>query len=123
MTYSEIKAEIEAAPKTYLPGLLVAVVKTLTTKKVLKPGGAARIAQNVEDEMNGEPESVDSGSPAATGSAATCQWEEASPPSICGKPAEYEDASGKKLCKRHGEYIKNRWPESVTKLMPLNEKS
>ena len=57
---------------------------------------------------------------AATGPAATCQWEEASPPSICGKPAEYEDASGKKLCKRHGEYIKNRWPESVTKLMPPN---
>jgi hypothetical protein len=57
-------------------------------------------------------------------SAATCQWETVSPPSICGKPAEYKDASGKKLCKRHGEYIKNRWPESVTKLeMPPNEKS
>ena len=72
MTYSEIKSEIEAAPMTYLPGLLVAVVKTLTTKKVLKPGGASRIAQNVEDEVNGEPESVASGSPAATGSAAPC---------------------------------------------------
>ena len=56
----------------------------------------------------------------APGSAATRQWETVSPPSICGKPAEYKDASGKKLCKRHGEYIKNRWPESVTKLMPLN---
>ncbi len=53
-------------------------------------------------------------------SAATCQWETVSPPSICGKPAEYKDASGKKLCNRHGEYIKNRWPDSVTK---LNEKS
>jgi len=62
MTYSEIKAEIKAAPMTYLPGLLVEVVKTLTTKKVLKPGGAARIAQSTEDEVNGEPERAASGS-------------------------------------------------------------
>lgn len=67
MTYSEINAEIKAAPKTWLPGLLVAVVKATLDKKVLKPGGAARIAQEVEDEATGQPEDVASGSSSATG--------------------------------------------------------
>jgi hypothetical protein len=62
MTYNEIKAEIMDAPETYLPGLLVAVVKATLDKKVLKPGGAARIAQEVEDEATGKPEDVASGS-------------------------------------------------------------
>ena len=50
------------APATYLPGLLVAVVRATLAKKVLKPGGAARIAQEVEDEATGQPEDVASGS-------------------------------------------------------------
>lgn len=50
MSYNEIKDAIKGAPKTYLPGLLVCVVMTALEKKVFKPGGAARIAQECEDE-------------------------------------------------------------------------
>lgn len=50
MSYEEIKTEIKNAPMSFLPGLLVCVVKTSLAKKVFKPGGAARIAKTVEDE-------------------------------------------------------------------------
>jgi len=52
MSYEQLKAEIKNAPVTWLPGLLVCVVKTALKNKVFKPGGAARIAKEVEDEHN-----------------------------------------------------------------------
>lgn len=52
MSYDEIKTEIKNAPRSWLPGLLVCVVKTSLEKKVFRPGGAARIAKEVEDEKN-----------------------------------------------------------------------
>lgn len=62
MSYEDIKAEIKAAPMTWLPGLLVCVVKTSLEKKVFKPGGAARIASEVESEALGQPEAHNGGS-------------------------------------------------------------
>lgn len=50
MSYEEIKTEIKNAPMSFLPGLLVCVVKTSLEKKVFRPGGAARVAQEVENE-------------------------------------------------------------------------
>lgn len=76
MSYDEIKDAIKGAPKTWLPGLLVCVVKTSLEKKVFKPGGAARVAKEVEDEALGLPEAVDGGSLKQDGSAAAekCNW-------------------------------------------------
>lgn len=76
MSYDEIKNEIKAAPKTWLPGLLVCVVKTSLEKKVFKPGGAARVAKEVEDEALGLPEDVAGGSLQQDGCAAgeKCNW-------------------------------------------------
>lgn len=76
MNYEAIKNEIKAAPKTWLPGLLVCVVKTSLEKKVFKPGGAARITQEVENEALGLPESANGGSVQQPCSAAAekCNW-------------------------------------------------
>jgi hypothetical protein len=52
MSYEQIKSEIKNAPETWLPGLLVCVIKTSLENNVFKPGGAARIAKEVEDEYN-----------------------------------------------------------------------
>jgi hypothetical protein len=52
MSYADIKTAIESAPLSFLPGLFICVVKTSLEKKVFKPGGAARIAKEVEDERN-----------------------------------------------------------------------
>lgn len=49
MSYAELKAAIEAAPKTYLPALLVAVAEVAKAKRVFQPGAMARMVQRVED--------------------------------------------------------------------------
>lgn len=50
-TYNEIKEAIANAPSSYLPGLLVWVVRSCTIRGLLRPGGAARIASATEDDV------------------------------------------------------------------------
>ena len=45
-----IGVESTGGSSVFLPGLLVCVVKTSLEKKVFRPGGAARVAQEVENE-------------------------------------------------------------------------
>ena len=70
MTYNKIKDEIRNAHAAYLPGLLIAVVRASLAKNVFKPGGAARIVKEVEDEATEQSQGVASGSSPATGSMA-----------------------------------------------------
>lgn len=48
MTYDEIKAGIQACPKTWLPALLTEIVRTAIEKQVFKPGGATNLVRRVE---------------------------------------------------------------------------
>jgi hypothetical protein len=46
--YEEIIWQLENCPITYLPAILIKLNELVYTRKVLKPGGASRIALKVE---------------------------------------------------------------------------
>ena len=48
MLYDKIVSSIETAPKTYLPALLVKIVRVAYAKNVFQPGGASRIIRKEE---------------------------------------------------------------------------
>lgn len=47
MSYEEIKAAIESAPTTWIPGLLRAAVEAAIKKSVFVPGGLVRFVTSI----------------------------------------------------------------------------
>ncbi len=45
MTYDELKAGIDAAPITYVPALLIAVVRRAVRDKVFADGGLLKVVE------------------------------------------------------------------------------
>lgn len=51
LSYEELKREIDAAPESHVPGLLIAVVRTAIKRQVFQPGGLEKVvARTIESE-------------------------------------------------------------------------
>jgi hypothetical protein len=55
MTYDELQKEIEAAPMSWLPALLIVAAQACYDKGALQPGGASKLVGRVEAERHKEP--------------------------------------------------------------------
>jgi hypothetical protein len=49
MGYEELKEEIEKAPMTWLPGLLITTLQTACRRRVFQPGGASKVTREIEE--------------------------------------------------------------------------
>jgi hypothetical protein len=47
LSFNELKAEIEGAPRTWLPALLIAMVQACIAKKVFRKAGAVELVERV----------------------------------------------------------------------------
>ena len=55
LTYEELVEEIQQAPLSWLPALIIATTQTAYEKGALQPGGASKLVSRVEAERNKEP--------------------------------------------------------------------
>lgn len=55
LTYDELKKEIEKAPLSWLPALLITAAQACYERNALSPGGASKIVGRVEAERSKEP--------------------------------------------------------------------